>query len=178
MCECIGHRPLWGCCPSFSSHATNCAGVMGTADHVMLLRLLRYSWKIVTRPDTQTGISRGGWAGAVKWRAGAVGSAVYTTALVAHDWTGAVMKNLLGKCKKKNKRKSKHGTDQPTDRPTDRPTQWLIVYSRMSCDVNSFIFILALARKIKGKKGARKWKIKDSHLGRFWSCRMSPNCLK
>ena len=43
MCECIGHRPLWGCCPSFSSHATNCAGVMGTADHVMLLRLLRYS---------------------------------------------------------------------------------------------------------------------------------------
>ena len=36
-------------------------------------------------------ISRGGWAGAVFLRAGAVGDAVYMTATVACDWAGAVM---------------------------------------------------------------------------------------
>ena len=51
------------------------------------------------------------------WRAGAVGSPVYTTASVAYDWAGAVMKKPLAK-----RRKSKGGTDRPTDRQTDQPT--------------------------------------------------------
>ena len=51
-----------------------------------------------TRPDSQTSISRGGWAGAVIWRAGAVGDAVYMTATVACDWAGAVMQKPLTKC--------------------------------------------------------------------------------
>ena len=51
-----------------------------------------------TRPDARTGLSRGGWAGAVMWRA--VRSTVYTTASVAFDWAGAVMKKLLAKCQK------------------------------------------------------------------------------
>ena len=49
------------------------------------------------------------------WRAGAVGSPVYTTASVAYDWAGAVMKKPLAKC-----RKRKGGTDRQTDRQTDR----------------------------------------------------------
>ena len=62
-------------------------------------------------------ISRGGWAGAVIWRAGAVGDAVYMTAAVACGWAGAMMRKPLAK-----RRKSKWWTDQPTDHPTDRPT--------------------------------------------------------
>ena len=58
-------------------------------------------------------VSRGGWAGAVIWRAGAVGDAVYTTASDACDWAGAVMQKLLAKC-----RKSKGGTDRRTDGST------------------------------------------------------------
>ena len=54
------------------------------------------------------------------WRAGAVGSAVYTTASVAFDWAGAVMKKPLAKRRKR--RKSKGGTDHPTDRRTDTVT--------------------------------------------------------
>ena len=50
-----------------------------------------------TRPDERTGKSRGGWAGAVIWRAGAVGGAVYTTASVVCDWAGAVMRKPLAK---------------------------------------------------------------------------------
>ena len=67
-------------------------------------------------PDTRTGISRGGWAGAVIWRAGAVGSAVHTTASVTCDWAGVVMQKLLAKCRKCQK--SKGGTDRQTDGPT------------------------------------------------------------
>ena len=43
VCECIGHQPLWGRCPSFSSHATMNAGAMGTADHATLLWLFMVS---------------------------------------------------------------------------------------------------------------------------------------
>ena len=55
------------------------------------------------------------------WRAGAVGSAVYTTASVAFDWAGAVMKNRSQNAE--NAKKGNGGpTDRLTDRPTDRPT--------------------------------------------------------
>ena len=54
------------------------------------------------------------------WRAGAVGSAVYTTASVAFDRAGAVMKKPLAKRRKRQKRKV--GTNRPTDRQTNRPT--------------------------------------------------------
>ena len=43
-------------------------------------------------------LSRGGWAGAVMWWAGAVGSAVYTTASVTCHRAGAVMQKPLAKC--------------------------------------------------------------------------------
>ena len=41
ICECIGHRPLRGRCPSFPSDIKKnvSAGATGTADHVTLLRL-------------------------------------------------------------------------------------------------------------------------------------------
>ena len=55
-------------------------------------------------------ISRGGWAGAVITRAGAVGEAVYTKASVACDRAGAVMQKPLAKCQK-----SKGVTNGPTD---------------------------------------------------------------
>ena len=35
-------------------------------------------------------LSRGGWAGAVMWWAGAVQSAIYTTASVTYHWAGVV----------------------------------------------------------------------------------------
>ena len=44
-------------------------------------------------------IGRGGWAGAVIWRAGSVGGAIYTRASVACDWAGAVMRKPLTKRK-------------------------------------------------------------------------------
>ena len=51
------------------------------------------------------------------WRAGAVGSAVHTTASVT--WAGAVMQ--IRSQSAENTKKAKAGpTDQPTDRPTDR----------------------------------------------------------
>ena len=43
-------------------------------------------------------ISRGGWGGAVIWRA--VGDAVYMTATVAYDWAGAVIRKLLAQRRK------------------------------------------------------------------------------
>ena len=58
-----------------------------------------------------------GWAGAVMWWAGAVGSAVYTTASVMCHWAGAVMQKPLAK-----RQKSKGVMDRSTDRPTDGPT--------------------------------------------------------
>ena len=73
-----------------------------------------------TMPDTRTGCSCGGWAGAVMWRAGAVGGPVYTTASVTYAWAGALMKKPLAKCRKRRKRKG--GTDRPINRPTDRQT--------------------------------------------------------
>ena len=73
-----------------------------------------------TRPDTQTGISCGGWAGAVMWRAGAVGSAVYMSASFTCDWAGAVVQKLLAKAKKKRRDQQ---TDRQTDTQTYRPTQ-------------------------------------------------------
>ena len=45
ICECIGHRPLWGCCPSYFLHISKKnvkAGAMGTADPVTLLRLFHF----------------------------------------------------------------------------------------------------------------------------------------
>ena len=42
----------------------------------------------------------GVWAGAVIWRAGAVGDAVYITATIVCDWAGAVMQKLLAKRRK------------------------------------------------------------------------------
>ena len=36
------------------------------------------------------------------WRAGAVGSPVYTTASVVYDWAGAVIKKPLAKYQKRN----------------------------------------------------------------------------
>ena len=45
-------------------------------------------------------ISHGNWAGAVIWRAGAVGDAVYMTATIVCDWAGAVMQKLLAKRRK------------------------------------------------------------------------------
>ena len=53
--------------------------------------------------------------GAVIWRAGAAGDAVYMTATVACDWAGAVMQKPLAKTPK-----SKARTELPTDGPTDR----------------------------------------------------------
>ena len=55
-------------------------------------------------------LSRGGRAGAVMCWAGAVASAVYTTASVTCNWAGAVMQKSLAK-----RRKSKGGTDRPAD---------------------------------------------------------------
>ena len=66
-----------------------------------------------TRPDTQTSISCGGWAGAVMWRAGAVGIAVYMTASVTCDWSGAMVQKPLVKCWKRQK--SKGRTNRLTD---------------------------------------------------------------
>ena len=60
----------------------------------------------------------GVWAGAVIWRAGAVGDAVYMTATFACDWAGAVMQKPLAK-----RRKSKGVTDRRTDGPTDGQTE-------------------------------------------------------
>ena len=60
-------------------------------------------------------ISREGWAGAVIWRAGTVGDAVYMTGTVACDCAGAVMQKLLAKCQK-----SKGVTDELTDGLMDR----------------------------------------------------------
>ena len=54
-----------------------------------------------TRPDTRPGISRGGWAGAVMWWAGALEEAVYTTPSVTCNWAGAEMQELLEKYRKK-----------------------------------------------------------------------------
>ena len=62
-------------------------------------------------------LSRRGWAGAVMWWAGAVGSAVYTTASVTRHWAGAVMQKPL--VKRRKRRKNKRETDEPTDQPTD-----------------------------------------------------------
>ena len=41
LCESIGHRPLWGCCPAptlYYDHDLPKQGT-GTADHLTLLRL-------------------------------------------------------------------------------------------------------------------------------------------
>ena len=59
-------------------------------------------------------IIRGGWAGAVIWRAGAVGDAVYMTATVTCGWAGAVMQKLLAK-----RQKSKGVMDRRTEGRTD-----------------------------------------------------------
>ena len=59
-------------------------------------------------------ISRGGWTGAVIWRAGAVGDAVYMTATVTCGWAGAVMQKLLAK-----RQKSKGVMDRRTEGWTD-----------------------------------------------------------
>ena len=48
------------------------------------------------------------------WRAGAVGSPVYTTASVVYDWAGAMIKN--------HSQNAKEGNGGPTDRPTDTVT--------------------------------------------------------
>ena len=48
-------------------------------------------------------------AGAVIWRAGAVGDAICMTATVACDWAGAVMQKPLAKRRKR--RKSRRYTD-------------------------------------------------------------------
>ena len=74
----------------------------------------------------RTGLSREGWGGVVIWRAGAVGSAIYTAASVTCDWAGAVMKKSLAKRRKRRKRK--WGTDRPTNRPTDQQTD-TVTYS-------------------------------------------------
>ena len=55
-----------------------------------------------TRLDTLPGISRGGWAGAVMWWAGALEEAVYTTASVICNWAGAEIQKPLAKYRKKN----------------------------------------------------------------------------
>jgi len=78
-----------------------------------------------TGMDTRTGISRGGWAGDVIWRAGAVGApplggAVYTTASVVCDWAAAVMRKPLAKRRKRRNRK--RDADGQTGRRTDRQT--------------------------------------------------------
>ena len=72
-----------------------------------------------TRPYTRH-LKLWGWAGALMWWAGAVGSAVYTTASVTCNWAGAVMQKPLAKCRKR--RKSKGERDGPTERQTERPT--------------------------------------------------------
>ena len=61
-----------------------------------------------------------GWAGAVMWRAGAVGGAVYTRASVTCDWAGAVMQKLPAEYRCDGRTDGR--TDRPTDRPTDRAT--------------------------------------------------------
>ena len=68
----------------------------------------------------QDSISREGWAGAVIWRAGTVGDAVYMTGTVACDCAGAVMQKPLAKRRKR--RKSKGVTDPRTHGPTDPRT--------------------------------------------------------
>ena len=52
-----------------------------------------------------------GWAGAVMWRAGAGGGAVYTATSVQSDWAEAVMRKPLANAEK--------GNVGQTDRPTD-----------------------------------------------------------
>ena len=54
-----------------------------------------------TRPDTRPGISRGGWAGAVMWWAGALEEAVYTTASVTCHWAGVEIQKPLAKYREK-----------------------------------------------------------------------------
>ena len=75
------------------------------------------SW---TRPDTGSSKSRRGWAGAVMWRAGKVGSAVHTRASVTCNWLEALMPKLLAKCQKCLK--SEGGTNRETDGLTDTRT--------------------------------------------------------
>ena len=70
---------------------------------------------MLTRPDTRPGISRGGWAGAVMWWAGALEEAVYTTASVTCNWAGAEIQKPLAKYRKKT-------GDIPTDGHTDGRT--------------------------------------------------------
>ena len=65
------------------------------------------------------------------WRA--VGSPVYTTASVAYDWAGVLMKKPLAK-----RRKCKRGTDQPTDRPTDTVTYRVALPATKKANLLSF----------------------------------------
>ena len=62
------------------------------------------------------------------WWAGAVRSAVYTSASVTGDWAGAVMRKPLEKRRKLRKSTgvTDGRTDGRTDRPTDGPTELLI----------------------------------------------------
>ena len=84
--------------------------IIGVKNSVILIcfheKLMQKQGRIHDRP------SRGGWVGAVSWRAGAVGSAVHTTASVTCNWTGAVMLKLLAKRGKRQK--SKGRTDRQT----------------------------------------------------------------
>ena len=57
-------------------------------------------------------LSRGGWAGALICWAGAVKSAIYTTASITCNWAEAVMQKPLAKHQKRQK--SKGGTDRRT----------------------------------------------------------------
>ena len=54
------------------------------------------------------------------WRVGAMGSAIYTTATVAFDWVGAVIKKRSQNAKNAKKGNGDRLTD--TDRPTDTVT--------------------------------------------------------
>ena len=67
-------------------------------------------------------ISRGGWAGAVIGREGAVRDAGYTTESVACEWAGAVMQKLLAK-RQKSKGVTDGRTDQRTNGLKDRQTE-------------------------------------------------------
>ena len=92
-----------------------------TRYHVELFELYVVHIKNLTRPDTQTGWSRGGWAGAI----------------VPHAWQ--LQSRFIGQerwwknrsqytenAEKGNGGPTDRPTDRQTDRPTDRPTQWLI----------------------------------------------------
>ena len=71
-------------------------------------------------PDTQTGISRGGWAGAVMWRAGAVGSAVHNS--ISHVGRSSDAKTARQVPKTPKKQRRDRQTDRQTDQRTDTVT--------------------------------------------------------